>query len=104
MDDLTSFSGILREFGPLGLSLILMGTGLVYLLRWLRSEQERAEKERKESHDKFTVTLEKQSERAERIMDNTVSKFTTALDRQVERIDVLSDRVDRLDDHVRGLP
>lgn len=104
MEDVTSLSGVLKEFGPLGLALLLMGAGLVYILRWLRSEQERAEKERKESHDKFTTTLEKQAERSERIMDNTVTKFTVAMDKQIARIDHLSERVDELDNHVRGLP
>jgi hypothetical protein len=99
MPDLTSLSGLLKEFGPLGLALIMMGAGLIYLLKWLRSEQDRAEKERKESHDKFATTLDKLTERYERIAD----KMAASLQKQAERIDALSERVNTLDDHVRDL-
>lgn len=91
--EVTALSELLKQYGPLGFSLILMALGLVYLLRWLRNEQDRAEAERKEAHDKFANSLEKQGQRHEVIIKDTVSQFTQALDKQGQRIDKLEDRM-----------
>lgn len=109
----TSFSEMLKQFGPYGICLFLMGSGLVYFTRWLREEQNRAMTERKETHGEFLSELEKKGERHERIMTQTVDKFTAALkehstvingslERHGNKIEELADRVDKLDDHVRN--
>jgi hypothetical protein len=88
---MTEIAELFNKFGPMGLTVILMGGWSVYSARWLR-----------EGHDKFTSALDRQGERHERIVAGLSDKFTTALEKQGERIDTLADRVDELDDHVRG--
>ena len=101
---MTEVAELFRQFGPMGLALVLMGAGLVYLLKWLREEQTRSETERTSAHDKFSKQIEEQGARHERIIGVTVDKFDRSLERHGQRIDVLSDRVDKLDDRIRTRP
>jgi len=108
-----SFTEMLKQFGPYGICLFLMGSGLVYFTRWLREEQTRAMNERKETHNEFLNEREKKGARHERIMVYTVDKFTIALkehstvingslEKHGNKIEELVDRVDKLDDHMRN--
>lgn len=93
MQEISTLADLFKQYGPMGLSMLLMGAGLVYLLRWLRSEQDRSEAERKEAHEKFALSLEKLGARHETVTQNMVVQITTALEKHGDRIDKLEDRM-----------
>jgi hypothetical protein len=101
------------QLGIGGFFAVISTTSAFLLVRRLLTRQEQqldqqnaqltaAAMERKEAHDKFTVTVERQGDRHERIITDMGAKFMASLERQGGRIDQLTERVDDLDHHVRG--
>jgi hypothetical protein len=91
-----------KQFGPMGLAVILMGSGLVYLLKWLRDMQEKSTTQHDLARREFMTALKEQQAEHRGIVREVVTEFKTMHNEHGERIDQLAVRIDRIDDHVRG--
>lgn len=99
----TSFSEMLKQFGPYGICLFLMGSGLVYLMRWLREERKQSDLTHEGIRNTFLVQLKDQrTEYTESLKEVTVD-FKEAMNEQGKRIDNIATKVDQIDDHIQEL-
>jgi F0F1-type ATP synthase membrane subunit b/b' len=116
---------VFEKFGPTGLTIIMMGGGLVYLTRWLRemqtASQEQHDKVRKEFADvlrekrtdyttalqleraDFIETLKLQRADAERTIQTIVSKFEDSLHEIAEDLQGVKGEIGKLTDKVDNL-
>lgn len=116
---------ILEKFGPTGLTIIMMGGGLVYLTRWLREMQANSQEQHDRVRKEFTDVLKEkrndyqaalQQERAdyleaikqqradgEKNIQNIVSKFESALHEIAEDLQGVRGEVSKLTDKVDQL-
>jgi hypothetical protein len=89
-----------RQFGPMGLAVVLMGSGLVYLLKWLRDMQEKSTVQHDLARREFMTALKEQQTEHRGIVREVVTEFKAMHYEHGERIDQLAVRIDQLD---RGL-
>lgn len=94
---------VLKEFGPMGVAVVLMGAGLVYLTRWLREDRKSTDTANGEMRKEFLTALKDQRTETASTLREVTSEFKDALKDHGDRIDHLSGRVDMLDGHVRGM-
>ena len=101
-----SFSEMLKQFGPYGICLFLMGSGLVYLMRWLREERKQTDITHEGIRNQFLTALKDQrTENLAAIKDQREehSQSLKEVNETHKRIDTLSASVDRIDSHVQQL-
>jgi hypothetical protein len=91
-----------KQFGPTGLTIIMMGGGLVYLTKWLRDRQEKSDAQHDLARREFIATLKEQQTEHRAIIREVVAEFKMMHSEHGEKIDELAVRIDRIDDHVRG--
>lgn len=86
----------LNKFGPTGLTIIMMGGGLVYITRWVRDLQDKWIAQ----HDSFTKSLDTQREASHEALKEVVGEFK---DMHTELSNSLGTRIDKLTDEVKQL-
>lgn len=116
---------VFEKFGPTGLTIIMMGGGLVYLTKWLRDMQETSQQEHDKVRREFAETLKEkradymaamQQERAdfmqaiiqqrtdsEKTIANIVAKFEAALHEIAEDLQGVKGEMGKLTDKVSEL-
>lgn len=98
-----SFTEMLKQFGPYGICLFLMGSGLVYLMRWLREDRKQTDITHEGIRVQFLGQLKDQRGEYTASLKQVTTDFKEAMKEQSTRIDGLSDKVEKLDDHVQEL-
>lgn len=113
---------ILEKFGPTGLTIIMMGGGLVYLTRWLREMQAKIEERdtatRKEfgemlkekrvdflqaltlERTDYLSSLQRQRDDFQKHLDNAVERFESAMHEIAEDVKGVKIELGRLGDMV----
>lgn len=99
----TSFSEMLKQFGPYGICLFLMASGLIYLMRWLREERKQTDVTHEGIRVQFLGQLKDQRTEYTSSLKQVTTDFREAMKEQSNRIDVLSTKVESIDDHVQEL-
>jgi hypothetical protein len=99
---MTEIAELFRQFGPTGLTIILMGGGLVYLTKWLRTMQEQSAIQHDKVRGEFTAALKDQQADHRASLREVVCEFKVMHGEHGEKIDRLTERIDKIDDHVRG--
>lgn len=94
--ELTPLVEILRQFGPTGLTIIMMGGGLVYLTRWLRTMADKHDERYDKSQERFIVALNQQRQEFKASLQEVVTEFKGMHEELGEKVDRLSQRVDAL--------
>lgn len=98
-----SFTEMLKQFGPYGICLFLMGSNLVYLMRWLREERKQSDLTHEGIRSQFLVQLKDQrAEYTDSLKEVTVD-FKEAMNEQGKRIDNIATKVDQIDEHIQEL-
>jgi hypothetical protein len=90
-----------KQFGPMGLAVILMGAWSVYSARWLREMQDKSAVQHDKVRSEFTVALREQRLEHTASLREVVAEFKLIHGDMGDRIDHLSNRVDNLDDRLR---
>jgi hypothetical protein len=99
---MTDITEIFRQFGPTGLTIILMGGGLVYLMKWLREMQEQSSSQHDKVRTEFMAELRAQRQEFSGSLREVVGQFKGMHDDMGERIDHLGEQFDRLKEQLRG--
>jgi len=116
---------MLEKFGPTGLTIIMMGGGLVYLTRWLRDMQDSSQlqhaairqefintvKEKREDYRTsmmqeradFIQEMEQQRASHEKNLDAIVVRFEKALHEIAQDLNGLKIEVGKLTDKISGM-
>lgn len=89
---------IFEKFGPTGLTIIMMGGGLVYLTRWLRQMSDADSERYDRLQERFLESLDKQRQENHASLSQVVAEFKSMHSELGERVDNLSDKVDALRD------
>lgn len=90
---------MLEKFGPTGLTIIMMGGGLVYLTRWLRDMQDSMMQERAD----FIQEMEQQRASHEKNLDAIVVRFEKALHEIAQDLNGVKSEVGKLTDKISGM-
>lgn len=98
-----SFTEMLKQFGPYGICLFLMGSGLIYLTRWLREERKATDVMHEGIRSQFLSQLNDQRSDYTSSLKQVTTDFRDAMKEQNIRIDGLSSEVKTLDGHVQEL-
>jgi hypothetical protein len=93
---------LFSKFGPAGLTIIMMGGGLVYLTKWLREMQEQSAHQHDKSRTEFMLALTEQRRESTASLREIVADFKGMHDDMGERIDHLGEQFDRLKEQLRG--
>jgi hypothetical protein len=99
---MTEIAELFRQFGPAGLTIILMGGGLVYLTKWLRTMQEQSAVQHDKVRTEFMAELRAQRQEFSGSLREVVGQFKGMHDDMGERIDHLGNQFDRLKEEIRG--
>lgn len=99
----TSFSEMLKAFGPYGICLFLMGSGLVYLMRWLREDRRATDTAHANIRTEFLAALKDQRVEHRASLKEVTNDFRDAINDHGKRIDQLSAKIDGIDEHVQEL-
>lgn len=99
----TSFTEMLKQFGPYGVSLFLMGSGLVYLMRWLREERKQSDATHEGIRNTFLGQLKDQRIEYTDSLKQVTADFKGAMTEQGKRIDNIAVKVDQIDEHIQEL-
>ena len=89
MNDL---SQLFEKFGPTGMTIIMMGAGLVYITRWVRELQDKWIGQ----HETFTKALDAQREAHHESLKEVVVEFKQMHAELGAKVDKLADRIDSL--------
>ncbi len=101
--DLTALSEVLKQSGPWGLCMLLMGSGLIYLTRWLREERKQTDIAHEAIRAQFLAAIKDQRTEHTQSLREVTSDFKDSLAEQGKRIDGLAQKVEGLDEHVQEL-
>lgn len=99
----TSFTDMLKQFGPYGICLFLMAAGLVYQMRWLREDRKQQDISQENIRNQFVLQLKDQRTEYTTTLKQVTSDFKEAIGEHSKSIDNLSERVDKIDGHVQEL-
>ena len=99
----TSFNEMLKQFGPYGVCLFIMGCGLVYLMRWLREDRKANDLSQSGIRTEFLSALKDQRIEHRASLKEVTTDFRDAINEHGKRIDMLSTKIDGIDEHVQEL-
>lgn len=99
----TTFSDMLKQFGPYGICLFLMAAGLVYQMRWLREDRKQQDISQENIRNQFVLQLKDQRTEYTTTLKQVTSDFKEAIGEHGKSIDHLAQRIDEIDGHVQEL-
>jgi hypothetical protein len=102
MTELTSLSELLKMYGPMGVAVLLMGLGLIYQTRWLRDMQDKSTLQQDKTRAEFTQALKDQRKEHTDSLREIVAEFKVMHHDLGLKVDEMRERLDELDDHIRG--
>lgn len=91
---------VLRQFGPTGLTIIMMGGGLVYLTKWLRHMAEKNDERYERMQEKFLTSLDTLRKENHLAMSQVVEEFKNMHE---NLRDDLGGKMDKLAERVNDL-
>jgi len=94
-------SDVLKQFGPTGLTIVMMGYGLIYLTKWLREMQDQSGQQHDKVRAEFTQTLKDYRDEHTTALKDIVTEFKSMHTELGGKVDQLSNRVDNLGNALR---
>jgi hypothetical protein len=102
MTEITTLTEMLKQYGPMGVAVLLMGLGLIYQTRWLRDMQDKAAVQQDKARAEFTQALKDQREEHTASLREVVNEFKEMHKDLGEKVDGMRRRLDDIDEHIRG--
>lgn len=87
---------MLEKFGPTGLTIIMMGGGLVYLTTWLRQMADKNDERHDKTQEKFLNALDMQRKDTTLALKDVVEEFKSMHEVLGNKVDELTNKVDQL--------